>query len=116
MRKNTSLGCTHTPALILKDFALEPDFATHWLCNLGQMPHPSAEARVSSPKKEEQNLVTGFVRITGNVSGKQEVLNLWDIINTCFVTNLKFSGSSSIKTATYNEMLTETNNKQASTH
>lgn len=78
--------------------------------------NPAAEAGVCSPGKEEQNRIIGFVRITGNVSGKQEVLDIWKIINPCFMSNLKFSGSSSIITATYNAMLIETNNEQASTH
>lgn len=77
-------------------------------------PNSTAEAGVCSPEKEEQNRITGFVRIIGNVSRKQEVLNIWNIINPCFMSNLKFSGSSPIITVTLNEMLIETN-KQAHT-
>lgn len=49
MRKtNTSPGCTHSPAFILKDSGRGAD--------------TTAEASVCSPEKEEQNQITGFVR------------------------------------------------------
>lgn len=54
------------------------------------------------------------VSITGSVSGKQEVLNIWRAVSTCFMSHLTFSGSSSTFSATYKEMI-ETNNKQTHT-